>query len=60
MGMIGIIAQLVMDVEVDQQAGCEAQGKAEDIDQGKSLLAQQATCGNFQVVGWHTGRNACF
>jgi hypothetical protein len=53
MEMIGIIAKLVMDIEVKQQTGCEAHRKTEDVDQRKCLLPQQAAGGYFQVAGWH-------
>ena len=52
-GMIGIIAEFVPDVQVDEQAGCETDRQAEDIDQRDRLLPQKTAGSYFQVVGRH-------
>src|SRR5579863_400430 len=56
-GMIGIIAEFVPDVQVDEQAGCETDRKAENIDQRDRLLPQETAGSYFQVVSRHVSGN---
>jgi len=40
--------------QVDQQAACDADRKAEDIDERISPISRQVADGDFEVVGKHT------
>jgi hypothetical protein len=59
-------AALVLNPKDDEEAAREAKRKAQDIDQGKRLVAQQTSPGGFEQILLHDwgecevfGQNGC-
>ena len=48
--------RLLPDIHPDEQAGGDAQGEADDVDEGVGLVPGQASEGNAQVVLEHLVR----
>ena len=54
--VVAVIAELVGDVEDDQQADAEAGGEADDVDGGEALAFPKAAEGNLEIVAEHSFR----
>lgn len=50
-----VVMRLLPDIQSNQQAGGDAQGKPNDIDEGVGLVPAQASERNEQVVLEHGG-----
>jgi hypothetical protein len=45
--IIGIVTQLKMDIQIDQETGSNADSKAQDIDERKGFVAKKIPPGDF-------------
>ena len=48
--MVGIEAQLILYVDVDEEAGRDADGQTEDVERGEELVALEGAPGDEEVV----------
>ena len=52
-GMVTIIAQFVLNIKHDKNAAGHPESKSENVDSGVSLVLEEVTEGDFQVVYEH-------
>jgi len=51
--MEGVVAQFVANVKDDEQRAGDPDGKARNVDQGKSLMPQHEADHYFQIILYH-------
>jgi len=52
-GVHGVVAEFVADVEEDEDGACEAEGEAEDVEEGEEALTIEVAEGDEEVVAEH-------
>ena len=53
--VVAVIAELIGDVQDDQQADAEAGSETDDVERGKALAFPEAAEGNLEIVAEHVG-----
>lgn len=51
--MVPVVAQFILDVEYNQEAAGNADGEAQDVDEGVRLVPEEIPASDFQVVSDH-------
>ena len=52
-GVHGVVAEFVADIEEDEDGACEAEGESEDVEEGEQALAMEIAEGDEEVVAEH-------
>ena len=51
-----LIAELKANYQVDDQAGADTEGQAQDIDDACNFIPQEVSPGNFEIVSEHSNQ----